>query len=101
MPWARAGARARTASSSPWVRKATAATVDRRAFFSPSEPFHLVSDPDVRSPSPHTAGVKVGDTVLLPDYGGQSVDLGTYGASKDKEMFLYSDQEILGVIEPN
>jgi hypothetical protein len=39
--------------------------------------------------------------VLLPDYGGQSVDLGTYGASKDKEMFLYSDQEILGVIEPN
>ena len=29
------------------------------------------------------------------------MDLGTYGASKDKEMFLYSDQEILGVIESN
>jgi hypothetical protein len=39
--------------------------------------------------------------VLLPDYGGQSVDLGTYGASKDKETFLYSDQEILGIIESN
>lgn len=51
LPWVRAGARARTASSSPWVRKATAATVDRSAFFSPSEPFHVVSDPDVRSPS--------------------------------------------------
>merc|ERR1712205_11496 len=46
-------------------------------------------------------GVKVGDTVLLPEYGGQSVDLGTYGASKDKETFLYSDQEILGIIESN
>jgi hypothetical protein len=29
------------------------------------------------------------------------VDLGTYGASKDKETFLYSDQEILGIIESN
>ena len=101
MPWVRAGARARTASSSPWVRKATATTVDRRAFFSPSEPFHLFSDPDFRPPSQHIAGVKVGDTVLLPDYGGQTVDLGTYGASKDKETFLYSDQEILGIIESN
>ena len=50
-PWVLAGARVRTASSSPWVRKATAVTVDRHAFFSPSEPFHVVSDPDVRSPS--------------------------------------------------
>ena len=40
-------------------------------------------------------GVKVGDSVLLPDYGGQKVDLG----DKDKELFLYSDQEILGVVE--
>jgi hypothetical protein len=45
------------------------------------------------------AGVKVGDTVLLPDYGGQAVNLGDMGASKDKEMFLYSDQEILGIVE--
>jgi|TARA_B110000977_G_C11027639_1_gene473900 hypothetical protein len=37
--------------------------------------------------------------VLLPDYGGQNVDLGAYGASKDKETFLYSDQEILGIID--
>lgn len=42
-------------------------------------------------------GVKVGDSVLLPDYGGQKVDLG----DKDKELFLYSDQEILGVVESN
>mmetsp|Transcript_10063 Transcript_10063/g.46100 ORF Transcript_10063/g.46100 Transcript_10063/m.46100 type:complete len:103 (-) Transcript_10063:3465-3773(-) len=42
-------------------------------------------------------GVKVGDSVLLPDYGGQKVDLG----EKDKEIFLYSDQEILGVVESN
>ena len=37
--------------------------------------------------------------MLLPDYGGQNVDLGAIGASKDKDTFLYSDQEILGVIE--
>lgn len=53
-PWARAGARARTASSSPWVRKATATTVDRRAFFSPSEPFHL-SQILTSVPLPHTS----------------------------------------------
>ena len=41
--------------------------------------------------------VQVGDSVLLPDYGGQKVDLG----DKDKELFLYSDQEILGVVESN
>ena len=35
--------------------------------------------------------------MLLPDYGGQKVDLG----EKDKEIFLYSDQEILGVVESN
>ena len=40
-------------------------------------------------------GVKVGDTVLLPDYGGQGVVMG----QKEKETFLYSDQEILGIIE--
>ena len=35
--------------------------------------------------------------MLLPDYGGQKVDLG----DEDKELFLYSDQEILGVVESN
>ena len=45
----------------------------------------------------YVAGVKVGDTVLLPDYGGQAVNLG----HKEKEMFLYSDQDILGIIEQN
>ena len=39
----------------------------------------------------------VGDTVLLPDYGGQAVTLG----QQEKETFLYSDQEILGIIESN
>jgi hypothetical protein len=32
--------------------------------------------------------------VLLPDYGGQAVTMG----QKEKETFLYSDQEILGII---
>ena len=46
---------------------------------------------------PPVAGVKVGDTVLLPDYGGQAVTMG----QQEKETFLYSDQEILGIIESN
>ena len=53
-PWVLAGARVRTASSSPWVRKATAVTVDRHAFFSPSEPFHL-SQILTSVPLPHTS----------------------------------------------
>ncbi|EEH52617.1 uncharacterized protein MICPUCDRAFT_22465 [Micromonas pusilla CCMP1545] len=41
-------------------------------------------------------GVKVGDKVLLPDYGGTEVKL----SSKDgaKETFLYTDSEILGIV---
>lgn len=50
-------------------------------------------------PPRNFAGVKVGDTVLLPDYGGQKVDLGDIGAKEGKETFLYSDQEILGIVE--
>ena len=41
----------------------------------------------------HCAGVAKGNTVMLPEYGGQSVKLG------DKELFLYRDEEILGLIE--
>eukprot|EP00474_Spongospora_subterranea_P008340 CRZ08798.1 hypothetical protein [Spongospora subterranea] len=38
-------------------------------------------------------GVKTGDTVLLPEYGGNTVSI-------DKEdMVLYRDEDILGVIE--
>ena len=72
-----------------------------------SEPFDCLNPVRVerpkplrcRIPSPRRVltGVKVGDSVLLPDYGGQKVDLG----DKDKELFLYSDQEILGVVESN
>ena len=59
----------------------------------------LLDDLRRRIPPPRRVltGVKVGDSVLLPDYGGQKVDLG----DKDKELFLYSDQEILGVVESN
>ena len=48
------------------------------------------------SPRATRAGVKVGDTVLLPDYGGTEVKL----SSKDgaKETFLYTDSEILGIV---
>lgn len=49
-----------------------------------------------RSPRTTRAGVKVGDKVLLPDYGGTEVKL----SSKDgaKETFLYTDSEILGIV---
>mmetsp|Transcript_18329 Transcript_18329/g.45599 ORF Transcript_18329/g.45599 Transcript_18329/m.45599 type:complete len:109 (+) Transcript_18329:92-418(+) len=44
--------------------------------------------------------VKPGDTVLLPDYGGQMVNLGSKGGEKsEKELFLYRDEEILGLVE--
>ncbi|KAF7145662.1 hypothetical protein RHSIM_Rhsim04G0113500 [Rhododendron simsii] len=38
------------------------------------------------------AGVKEGDTVLLPEYGGSEVKLG------DKEFHLYRDEDILGTL---
>ena len=38
-------------------------------------------------------GVKSGDNVLLPDFGGQPLKMG------DKEFFLYRDEEILGLVE--
>jgi chaperonin GroES len=37
--------------------------------------------------------VKLGDTVLLPDFGGQKIEL------KDGEYFLYRDTDVLGVLE--
>mmetsp|Transcript_44824 Transcript_44824/g.72995 ORF Transcript_44824/g.72995 Transcript_44824/m.72995 type:complete len:102 (-) Transcript_44824:70-375(-) len=37
--------------------------------------------------------VKVGDTVLLPEYGGMTVKLG------DKELHLFRDEDIMGIIE--
>eukprot|EP00825_Cyclidium_porcatum_P039297 TRINITY_DN472_c0_g1_i4.p2 TRINITY_DN472_c0_g1~~TRINITY_DN472_c0_g1_i4.p2 ORF type:complete len:139 (+),score=37.49 TRINITY_DN472_c0_g1_i4:41-457(+) len=39
--------------------------------------------------------VKVGDTVLLPDFGGSKINL------KDGEFFLYRDTEILGILRKN
>jgi chaperonin GroES len=38
-------------------------------------------------------GVKEGDKVLLPEYGGSLVKL------NDKELFLYRDEEILGLLK--
>lgn len=37
--------------------------------------------------------VKVGDTVLLPDYGGNKIKL-----FDEKEYFLFRDTDILGVL---
>ena len=37
--------------------------------------------------------LKTGETVLLPDFGGQRLEL------EDGEYFLYRDTEILGVLE--
>jgi len=36
--------------------------------------------------------VKSGDTVVLPEFGGTAIKVG------DKEMFIYREEEILGVI---
>ena len=38
--------------------------------------------------------VKIGDTVLLPEYGGSKLSLG----DKDSEMFVYRDDDIMGVL---
>ena len=39
--------------------------------------------------------VKVGDNVMLPEYGGSSVTIG-----EDKqELFIYRDDDILGILE--
>ncbi|EAR93616.1 10 kDa chaperonin (macronuclear) [Tetrahymena thermophila SB210] len=40
-------------------------------------------------------GVKVGDIVVLPDYGGSKINL------KDGEFFVYRDTDILGVLHKN
>lgn len=37
--------------------------------------------------------VQLGDTVLLPDFGGQTIEL------TDGEYFLYRDTDVLGVLE--
>ena len=37
--------------------------------------------------------VKVGDSVLLPEYGGQKVKLG------DQELYIYKDSEIIARVE--
>ena len=39
--------------------------------------------------------VKVGDDVLLPEYGGSSIKL---GADKE-ELFIYRDDDIMGILE--
>uniref|UniRef100_A0A7S0WKQ9 Protein groES n=1 Tax=Chlamydomonas leiostraca TaxID=1034604 RepID=A0A7S0WKQ9_9CHLO len=41
-------------------------------------------------------GVKEGDRVLLPEYGGNMVKL---GGSDSKEMFIYRDEEIMGILK--
>ena len=38
--------------------------------------------------------IKVGDVVLLPEFGGSSVKL-----AEDKELFVYRDDDILGLLE--
>ena len=38
-------------------------------------------------------GVNIGDTVLLPDFGGQTIELA------DGEFYLYRDTDVLGVLE--
>merc|ERR1712054_3885 len=38
--------------------------------------------------------VKVGDTVLLPEYGGSQVKLG----SSEAELYMYRDDDIMGVL---
>ena len=38
--------------------------------------------------------VKIGQTVLLPEYGGNSVKL-----ADDKEYLIYKDEDLLGVLE--
>lgn len=45
-------------------------------------------------------GVKQGDEVLLPEYGGVQVTLGESSASgkEEPEYYLYRDEEILGVL---
>ena len=37
--------------------------------------------------------VKVGDTVLLPEYGGSRVTL-----ADDEELFIYRDDDIMGTL---
>lgn len=37
--------------------------------------------------------VKIGDTVLLPEFGGQKIKLG------DQELFIYRDSEIVARVE--
>tara|TARA_B110000305_G_C18888846_1_gene380962 strand:+ start:68 stop:385 length:318 start_codon:yes stop_codon:yes gene_type:complete len=39
--------------------------------------------------------VKVGDDVLLPEYGGSSIKLG----AEKEELFIYRDDDIMGVLE--
>lgn len=38
-------------------------------------------------------GVKVGDLVVLPDYGGAKINL------KDGEFFVYRDTDIIGTLQ--
>ena len=39
--------------------------------------------------------VKVGDDVLLPEYGGTPIKMGTPAT----ELFVYRDNDILGILE--
>jgi chaperonin GroES len=36
--------------------------------------------------------VKDGDTVVLPEFGGTAINVG------DKEMFVYREEELIGVV---
>ena len=38
--------------------------------------------------------VNIGDTVLLPEYGGSKVELG----EKDAGLYLYRDDDLMGVL---
>ena len=49
------------------------------------------------SHSSRSAGVKTGDKVLLPEFGGQAVRLDE-GPQK-KEFLLFRDEEILGILQ--
>ena len=39
--------------------------------------------------------VKIGDMVLLPEYGGTSIKLG----AEKEELFIYRDDDVLGILE--
>lgn len=47
----------------------------------------------------HPTTLEVGDSVLLPEYGGTKVDLDNGMTEADGEMILFRESDILGKIE--